>query len=94
MTDEQHDKLAFLLQSGALPTPPRVVGPRPPSCSASFGSIAGSSTRRSLTRSSLPGRREVWKELTGEPLDIDLKVLPFLPAAPGRGDPKRTAAAE
>lgn len=84
VTNEQHDKLAFLLQSGALPAPPRVVGRPTPEMFGQFREYRRIVDEAVFDQVLTAQQREVWKELTGEPLDIDLKLLPFLPAAPPR----------
>ena len=84
VTNEQHDKLAFLLQSGALPTPPRVVGRPTPEMFGQFREYRRIVDEAIFDQVLTAEQRDVWKELTGEPLDVDLKLLPFLPAPPPR----------
>jgi hypothetical protein len=93
VTDEQHDQLAFLLQSGVLPAPPRIVGRPSPEMFGQFREYRRIVDEAVLDQVLTPQQREDWKRLTGEPLDADLKLLPFLPAAPPRaraGDANRS----
>lgn len=84
VTEEQHEKLAFLLQSGSLPSPPRVVGRPSPQLFGQFREYRRVIDEAIRDQVLTAPQRDIWKDLTGEVIDVDLKLLPFLPAAPPR----------
>lgn len=80
-TDDQNRKIATLMQSGVMPRPPRPVG-NPEHVQAAFNEFRRLVDETIVSEVLSEAQQKQWAEMTGEPFDVSIVIVPFLPVMP------------